>query len=111
VPTLHDGEHDDHINHPHYGDVCMTKGWKKPMTEAIPVGKDDDCGTCGHPFALHALVATKDSPMNGGIVLCPVKDCPCYATWGVGRASQRPDAPSQDEIDRLRMAVQMGEHT
>lgn len=26
VRTLHDGEHDDHIGHPHYGAVCMVEG-------------------------------------------------------------------------------------
>lgn len=80
------------------------------MTEAVPVGKDDDC-SCGHPFALHAMVSTDGSPMNGGIVLCPVMDCQCYATWGVGQNSARPPKPSDEEIARLRMAVQMGEHT
>lgn len=66
---------------------------------------------CEHPFDLHALLPTDGSPMNGGIVLCPVMNCQCFSTWGVGRNSARPPIPPQDEIDRLRMAVQTGEFT
>lgn len=30
--TLHDGEHDDHIKHPHYGDVCMVPSPDLPIS-------------------------------------------------------------------------------
>jgi hypothetical protein len=32
--TLHDGDHDDHIKHPHHGDRCMVEGndWDGTLT-------------------------------------------------------------------------------
>ena len=70
----------------------------------------DECNQCSHPFSLHALVGS-DNPMKGGVILCPVLDCPCQSTWGVGKDSQIPAALPQDEVERLRTAVQTGEFT
>jgi hypothetical protein len=72
---------------------------------------NDACDQCSHPLSLHALVSLEHNPMNGGIALCPVLHCPCFATWGVGENSTPPIKPSDAEIERLRMAVQTGEFT
>ena len=69
---------------------------------------DRSCELCEHPFDLHALIAAENNPMKGGIVLCPVFGCPCYATFGIQDNAPPAPLPPQ-EIDRLRTAVQTGE--
>lgn len=71
--------------------------------------RGEDCKQCSHPFDLHAMVSPDHNPMNGGIILCPVLGCTCYSTWGVGENSKAPEPLSQDEVERLRTAVQTGE--
>lgn len=58
-----------------------------------------DCEICGHPFDPHSLVATSEDPLDGGVILCPVKDCECYATW-----SMRPKTPPARIPDRFELA-------
>lgn len=64
---------------------------------------------CTHPFDLHIMVATQGSPMGGGIMLCPVLECRCLSTWGVGPGSEPPPVPPDEEIARIQIAVQTGE--
>ncbi len=63
------------------------------------------CGQCGHPFDPHAVIATTGEPTDGGIMLCPVVGCECYATWGMngGPAKWIPD---RAEVAALRESVQ-----
>lgn len=65
----------------------------------------DDCPQCGHPFNPHAVISTSNSPLDGGIILCAVKGCPCYATWGVesGPAKVIPD---RFELEAIRERIQ-----
>lgn len=44
---------------------------------------------CDHDFNKHVVLASKD-PMEGGIIRCPQKDCPCEATWHT-KCGERPD--------------------
>lgn len=46
VRTLHDGEHDEHISHPHYGDRCIVAGndWRRENPEVCKYG--DPCCPC-----------------------------------------------------------------
>jgi hypothetical protein len=56
---------------------------------------DDEemCPQCGHASDPHALIATTGDPSDGGIMLCPVVGCECFATWGIdgGPAKLVPD--------------------
>lgn len=69
----------------------------------------DQCTSCGHPFSLHAHMAVGHDPGQGGVVLCPVRDCPCYTSWAPGE--DRPENPEMtaEEINRLRTSIQTGE--
>lgn len=65
---------------------------------------EDQCPTCAHEFAPHLFLAL-DEPHNGGVVLCPVKECLCYSTWGInGAAPQR--VPDDVELAALRADLQ-----
>lgn len=64
------------------------------------------CGRCNHDEDNHSLVATCDNnPMKGGVMLCPVKGCDCYATWGV-QGAQPERIPDRFELERIREYVQ-----
>lgn len=65
----------------------------------------DNCTQCGHNAGKHVLVGTGDSPLDGGVRLCPVSECLCYSTWSVmGRPVQR--VPDGVEVSQLRRNVQ-----
>jgi hypothetical protein len=65
----------------------------------------DVCQQCGHPSDPHALFATTGDPMEGGIMLCPVRGCRCYSTWGVGDAPAV-RVPDEAETEALRQELQ-----
>lgn len=67
----------------------------------------DDCTQCSHPFALHSVISPGHNPLEGGMVLCPVQGCPCYATWGVNGGPAPKVSP--EDVVRYRTAVQTGE--
>jgi hypothetical protein len=53
------------------------------------------------------MIATTGDPMRGGVMLCQVKDCTCYATWspqGVDREKVR--EPDEAELAGMRQALQ-----
>lgn len=64
---------------------------------------------CEHDFDVHVLIATGDSPTQGGIMLCPVKGCECFSTWDapqVGHTREAVIVPPPEEITRLREQIQ-----
>jgi hypothetical protein len=78
--------------------------WSHPVYDHR-VDDDKVCEQCGHPFDPHALIATTGEPRDGGVMLCPIPGCECYATWGLdgGPATHVPD---RAEVAALREQVQ-----
>jgi hypothetical protein len=66
------------------------------------------CQQCGDLFDPHVMVPTSEDPRDGGIILCPVKGCQCYATWDAGSGRPEVRIPSNHEITKLRENVQAG---
>lgn len=70
-----------------------------------------DCDQCGHPFDPHALIST-DPPgraPRGGVILCPMMGCQCYATWSVPQlGTERGDVrvPGTQELHEMRWMIQ-----
>jgi hypothetical protein len=67
------------------------------------------CGRCGDDFDEHVMVATSGDPMDGGIVLCPNRGCPCYSTWSphyAGQESHTPKViPNSHELAAMRERI------
>jgi hypothetical protein len=63
------------------------------------MGDDSACGQCGHAFDPHVIVATTGDQADGGIMLCPVAECECFATWGLN------DGPVTFVPDRAEIAA------
>lgn len=63
------------------------------------------CHLCGHPMLDHVLVATGPEPMDGGVVICPVPNCQCYATWGTNDLPAL-EIPNEAEVAALRAKIQ-----
>lgn len=71
-----------------------------------PAEKGDPCGKCHHEFDFHVLIATSDDgPLGGGIILCPVMGCECYATWGVAVKGDSQSDPPKSIPDRAEVAA------
>lgn len=77
----------------------------------------ETCERCEHPVDPHALLATTGNPLQGGIMLCPVPGCQCFATWSTAYGPEhhpvvpgtgRDDVyvPPPAEIDELRATIQ-----
>jgi hypothetical protein len=66
---------------------------------------DESCRQCGHPFDPHAVISTTGDPADGGIVLCPLPGCECYATWGLDGGPARV-IPDRVEVELLRERIQ-----
>ena len=79
----------------------------------------ETCKRCDHPDGPHTLIATTGNPLQGGIILCPVAGCPCFATWTTAYSPGRPLIPGTGpedvfvpppaEIDMLRATIQRRE--
>jgi hypothetical protein len=65
----------------------------------------EPCAQCEHPFDPHAMIATSGEPADGGIVLCPVVGCECFATWGLNNGPAK-FVPDRFQIAALRERVQ-----
>ncbi|HTJ39507.1 MAG TPA: hypothetical protein VL738_40285 [Dactylosporangium sp.] len=66
-----------------------------------------ECEQCKHPFDPHALIATTGNAQDGGIMLCPVPGCECYATWGVSDGPAK-HVPDRFDVAALRERLQRG---
>lgn len=70
------------------------------------------CTSCSHSFDAHSVIATTGDPLGGGVILCPVRGCQCYATWAPavrGESTSGADVdyiPDRLEIERLREWLQ-----
>jgi hypothetical protein len=65
------------------------------------------CRQCGHPFDDHAMVPTTEDELAGGVILCPAKDCQCFATWAVTAAQPRQlYIPDDATVARIRAIIQ-----
>lgn len=70
---------------------------------------DDFCSRCSHLFDPHLMVTTGSSPTEGGVMLCNVKGCLCYATWSapqLGSTRETIRVPDDDELADLRRRLQ-----
>lgn len=81
--TLHDGEHDEHINHPHWGTLCMVPGWERdlhaaPSTDAPARNAAPDSTSCAGTG--RAWTTGTGNPM------CPV----CRRGWRSLQVAVRP---------------------
>ena len=72
------------------------------MSERVEEG--EPCGQCQHAFDIHALIATTGSPLDGGIILCPIQGCECYATWGCALTGNKKSPPPDRVPDRFEIA-------
>ena len=71
---------------------------------------EDLCQQCGHAFDPHAVISTTGEASDGGIILCPVAGCGCYATWGLnGSPAKR--IPDLLEVEAIRERVQREPHS
>lgn len=69
------------------------------------------CEQCGDDFDAHALIATQEDPLKGGIILCPTQGCQCYSTFAVPQAGgSRQDVvePPPATVQALRERLQAG---
>jgi hypothetical protein len=67
------------------------------------------CPRCPHPEDPHALIATGRDPSQGGIMLCPYKDCQCFGTWSVPQLGSHEEdvwVPDEATIQALRKRLQ-----
>lgn len=73
---------------------------------ALPHG--EACPDCGHPFDPHCFIPTRETPEQGGIVLCPVEDCQCLRTYSLEGHSTEADVlvPPEGEVNLLRAMFQ-----
>lgn len=72
-------------------------------------GKDESCRQCGHAFDPHALVPTSEDETEGGIILCPVMHCQCFATWALpGHEPREVYIPDVATINKIRRIIQIG---
>jgi hypothetical protein len=66
----------------------------------------DVCGQCGDDFGEHALINTTGDPMDGGVIICPRRNCMCYSTWSahyLGQEHHTPkEIPTPDELTGFR---------
>lgn len=66
----------------------------------------DVCGQCGDDFGEHSLINMTGDVMDGGVVLCPRRNCMCYSTWSPhypGQESHMPkQIPTPDELADYR---------
>jgi hypothetical protein len=69
----------------------------------VPAGKP--CPQCNHSFDDHRFVAIFEDAMDGGIIACPERGCPCVSTWGV-KGRMKPAMPPQSVIDQVLAQVQ-----
>ena len=73
---------------------------------------DYSCATCPHDTNDHSLVATHNNdPLYGGVILCPVPGCECYATWSVppemgGHGREGLEIPDRFRLAQLREYIQ-----
>lgn len=75
----------------------------------MPSESPEFCLRCGHAFDPHLMVTTGASPKDGGVMLCNVKGCLCYATWSapqLGSTRQTIRVPDDDELARMRKRLQ-----
>lgn len=64
---------------------------------------------CEHDFDAHLMVVTGATPADGGVMICPVKGCECYATWSapqLGSTRKTIAIPSEDQMRQLRERLQ-----
>ena len=69
---------------------------------------DDLCEHCRHPFDPHVMIATTGDPDDGGMMICPERDCTCVSTWGAN-GNPAKLVPAPEEVEELRRRVQHGE--
>lgn len=60
------------------------------------------CGTCGHLFGKHQVIAWPGGPIDGGFILCPF--CICFMTWSAN-GELAPDVHADDDIVTQSRAV------
>lgn len=77
------------------------------MTEAT----EELCDQCGHPRDPHKVVTTSldADPLKGGVMLCHVEGCLCYATWALPQLGGSRDTvrvPDERELAEIRRMVQ-----
>lgn len=66
---------------------------------------DETCPRCPHLFEPHIVVATTGDPMQGGVIICQVKNCGCFATWGAdGKPTEF--VPNPEQVDLIRDDLQ-----
>jgi hypothetical protein len=83
--------------------------WRPPPYESRAYDPrmvdEESCMQCGHPFDPHAMIATSGVPADGGIMLCPVVDCECFATWGLDNGPAKV-VPDRFEVAAIRERIQ-----
>jgi hypothetical protein len=66
----------------------------------------DVCGQCGDDFGEHSLIKTTGDVMDGGVVICPRRNCMCYSTWSPHYPGQEAfvpkDIPTEEELAGFR---------
>jgi len=71
--------------------------------------EEEECERCSHPFDPHLVIATGETPFDGGIIICNVKGCQCYGTWDVPQLGGRRediDEPDRAELEEMRERMQ-----
>ena len=69
----------------------------------------EPCPRCDHPSDPHLLVATTGDALAGGVIICPLRGCDCYATWAVPQAGgsyEKLTIPNALELAELRERLQ-----
>jgi hypothetical protein len=68
------------------------------------VSEGGPCGTCGHLFDPHVLVAAFDDPLDGGLMFCQDPECLCVNTWSL-QGRPRPAMPAPHVVALWRAAA------
>jgi hypothetical protein len=60
---------------------------------------EDPCKQCGHAVDAHEVISTSADASDGGIILCSVVGCECYATWSLN------GGPATRVLNRIEVEV------
>lgn len=94
----------------------MAKGrtYKDDLGTKVELGAGQLCTICDHEFGPHAIIATSvgadgvhTDPVKGGIILCQIRDCCCFATWGFGDLEDV-TIPDEETTTMLRNRIWAG---
>lgn len=84
--------------------------WERPADDEAGNLPAKACEQCGHDFDPHIVLATGTRVTHGGVIICQVKGCLCYATWDAPQLGGTRDdvvEPSEEALALFRQRLQV----